>query len=181
MILLFYRPHIPHLVLRCISTVLKVMKVVHGDLLKLAVSGRFDVIVHGCNCYHAMGAGIARSIRLKFPAAYEADKATEYGSRAKLGTFSSAAVKTGELEDHPLTVVNAYTQHHYARASDDGVLADYTAIRAAFGRIKTTFPGKRIGYPRIGAGLAGGDWGTIRAIIEDELGDEDHTLVEYKP
>ena len=39
--------------------------------------------------------------------------------------------------------------------------------------------GKRIGYPRIGAGLAKGDWGVISNIIDVELGGEDHTLVEY--
>ena len=39
--------------------------------------------------------------------------------------------------------------------------------------------GKRIGLPRIGAGLAGGDWPTIRAIVDEELAGEDVTLVEF--
>jgi len=159
------------------------MKVVHGDLLKLAISGHFDVIVHGCNCYHAMGAGIALSIRRKFPAAFAADKATVMGSRDKLGKYSSALIDNSNNDNNAtaFTVVNAYTQHHYAAAHRDTVLADYAAIRSVFGLIKKDFAGKRIGYPRIGSGLAGGDWATIRAIIEDELADEDHTLVEYRP
>ena len=33
----------------------------------------------------------------------------------------------------------------------------------------------------IGAGLAGGDWSRISAIINKELEGEDHTLVLYKP
>ena len=37
--------------------------------------------------------------------------------------------------------------------------------------------GKGIAYPKIGAGLAGGDWNTISAIIDEELEGEDHTLV----
>jgi len=41
------------------------------------------------------------------------------------------------------------------------------------------FAGRRIGYPRIGAGLAGGDWQRIAAIIDEELAGEDHTLVEF--
>ena len=45
--------------------------------------------------------------------------------------------------------------------------------------VKTKFSGKRIGYPKIGAGLAKGDWNTIAAIINEELAGEDHTLVEY--
>ncbi|MER8782100.1 hypothetical protein NKH60_12735 [Mesorhizobium sp. M1006] len=47
--------------------------------------------------------------------------------------------------------------------------------------VKGKFAGKRIGYPKIGAGLAGGDWETIASIINDELAGEDHTLVEYAP
>jgi len=49
--------------------------------------------------------------------------------------------------------------------------------------IKIESTGQRIGYPKIGAGLAGGDWEIIAAIIiiEEELAGEDHTLVEYSP
>jgi O-acetyl-ADP-ribose deacetylase (regulator of RNase III) len=59
------------------------------------------------------------------------------------------------------------------------VKADYQAIRKVMRSVKARFAGKRIGYPKIGAGLAGGDWETIASIIEDELAGEDHTLVEY--
>jgi O-acetyl-ADP-ribose deacetylase (regulator of RNase III) len=47
--------------------------------------------------------------------------------------------------------------------------------------MKQDFPGRSIGYPRIGAGLAGGDWTVIAQIIDEELSGEDHTLVEYAP
>jgi hypothetical protein len=42
------------------------MKTVYGDLVKLAIAGNFDVIVHGCNCYHTMGAGIAKQIKKNY-------------------------------------------------------------------------------------------------------------------
>ncbi len=48
-------------------------------------------------------------------------------------------------------------------------------------QIKRDFSGKRIGFPKIGAGLAGGDWERIAEIIKTELAGEDLTLVEYKP
>ena len=99
------------------------MQTVQGDLLALAVAGDFDMIVHGCNCQNAMGAGIAKAIKQRFPTAYEADLQTEKGSRDKLGTFSTATV---DCEDHTFEIVNAYTQFHW-RAS--GVKADYDAIR----------------------------------------------------
>jgi O-acetyl-ADP-ribose deacetylase (regulator of RNase III) len=45
--------------------------------------------------------------------------------------------------------------------------------------VKQRFPGRRIGYPRIGAGLGRGDWARLAQIIDEELLDEDHTLVEF--
>lgn len=150
------------------------MQSIQGDLLALAADGTFDVIIHGCNCQNAMGAGIAKSIRHRFPAAYDADLATKKGSRDKLGTFSSATI---DCDKHSLTIVNAYTQFHW---QGSGVKADYDAIRAVFQKIKSQFRGKRIGYPVIGAGLAGGDWNIISQIIVEELNGEDHTLVRFE-
>ncbi|HBG21357.1 MAG TPA: phosphatase, partial [Desulfobulbaceae bacterium] len=43
------------------------------------------------------------------------------------------------------------------------------------------FAGKKIGYPKIGAGLGGGNWDRISAIIDEELAGEDHSLVLYTP
>ena len=149
------------------------MKVIKGNLLKLAEAGKFDVIIYGCNCQCVMGAGIAKGIRFIFPEAYEADCETEKGDRSKLGTISFATINRNGLQ---ITVVNAYTQYHYRGR---GVLVDYDAIRAVMGAVKSRFSGKRIGYPKIGAGLAKGDWETISAIIDEELNGEDHTLVEY--
>lgn len=86
------------------------MRIVHGDLIKLALAGEFDVIIHGCNCQCAMGAGIAKTIRDVFPEAYQADLATVKGSRTKLGTYSCAAVQRGGTT---ITIVNGYTQYHW--------------------------------------------------------------------
>jgi O-acetyl-ADP-ribose deacetylase (regulator of RNase III) len=151
------------------------VNVITGDLLQLAIDGRFDVIVHGCNCQCAMGKGIALSIKEQFPEAYAADLATAKGDRGKLGTFSSAVI---ERPPARFTVVNAYTQFHW-RGKPGEVLADYDAIRLAFAGIKRTFAGLRIGYPKIGAGLARGDWAVIANIIDEALVGEDHTLVEF--
>ncbi|WP_434153492.1 hypothetical protein [Pseudomonas sp. JZ134] len=84
-------------------------------------------------------------------------------------------IKRGNLE---LTVVNAYTQFLWR---GEGVKADYEAIRAVMRAIRQGFSGYRIGYPRIGAGLAEGDWAIISALINEELAGLDPTLVEYLP
>jgi O-acetyl-ADP-ribose deacetylase (regulator of RNase III) len=148
------------------------MNVIRGDLIQLALEGRFDLIVHGCNCQCEMDAGVAKVIKRAFPEAYEADQQTEKGSREKLGTVSTAEV---ERDGHTLTVVNGYTQFHWRGR---GVLVDYDALRSVMREVKARFSGKRIGYPKIGAGSAKGDWDLISKIIDEELAGEEHTLVE---
>ena len=50
-----------------------------------------------------------------------------------------------------------------------------------FKSLAIVFEGKRIGFPKIGAGLARGDWAIIEEIIENNLeGMCDYTLVEYR-
>jgi O-acetyl-ADP-ribose deacetylase (regulator of RNase III) len=153
------------------------MRTVTGDLIVQAKQGAFDVIAHGCNCFCTMGAGIALGIKREFPAAYEADLATQKGAREKLGTCSVARVKIAWGRE--LAIVNAYTQFHWSQGPKP--LADYDAIRACMAFIRREHGGQRIGLPKIGAGLAGGDWTKIAAIIESELAGEDVTVVEFAP
>ena len=151
------------------------MKVIKGDLIHLALQGKFDVIIHGSNCFCTMGKGVASYIKRVFPEAYEADKETHTGDKSKLGYFSCATVKKPRGE---ITIVNAYTQYRYnSKYGMDIQQVDYMAVKNVFKRIKETFHGYRIGYPKIGAGLAGGDWNIISKIIDKELEGEDHTLV----
>ncbi len=149
------------------------MKILQGNLIKLAEQGKFEVIIHGCNCFCTMGAGIAKQIKLCFPKAYEVDLKTAKGEKSKLGKISWAEIETPYGE---LIVVNAYTQFDWR---GKGNKADYEAIRQAFRKVKELFTGKSIGYPAIGAGLAGGDWNIISKIIDEELQGENHTFVKF--
>ncbi len=149
------------------------MRTLSGDLIGLAQDGCFDVIAHGCNCYHVMGAGLAAQIRRHFPQAYAADLATPHGDPDKLGTCSFAVVRTGTTELH---VVNAYTQFGFG---GDAVHVDYDAVRSCMAWLGSAYIGRRIGLPQIGAGLGGGDWGLIRRIIAEELLDQDVTIVQF--
>lgn len=92
-----------------------------------------------------------------------------------MGTCSFAEIPVGSSS---LTVVNAYTQYYWRGR---GPKVDYAAVRLCMAWIRKHYPGRRIGLPRLGAGLAGGDWPTISTITEEELAGEDVTLVEYQP
>ena len=151
------------------------MKIVKGDLIKLALEGHFDVICHGANCFRTMGKGIASQIKQVFPEAYEVDRETRTGDASKLGYFTCATIKRPKGS---ITVVNAYTQYRYnPRYGMNKQMVDYKAVQNVFRRIKETFHGLRIGYPLIGCGLGGADWDRVSKIIDRELEGEDHTLV----
>lgn len=149
------------------------MKYIDGDLIQLAKEGKFDVIGHGCNCFHSMGAGIAKAIKQSWPEALMADHCTRYGDVNKLGTFSQLdTFETGDL-----TILNLYTQFKYTSIQVD---VDYDAVRKCMKTVKKKYSGKRIGLPLIGCGLAGGDWNIVSKIIEEELSNEDVTIVKLK-
>lgn len=155
------------------------MKTVHGDLIRMACEGAFDVVVQGCNCMCVMGKGLAKQIREELPDAYEADLRTKKGDRGKLGSYSYALCKANP-GIQKIIVVNAYTQFDYWRLSEPKALfVDYDAVRLCFRKIKNEWSGYRFGIPMIGAGLAGGDWSVISAIIEEEMAGEDLTLVKF--
>lgn len=145
------------------------IQVVKGDLVELAKQGRFDVIVHGCNCWCTMKSGIALAIRDNFPEAWEADLATNPGEN-KLGTYT-VGIHT------KLHIVNAYTQYDYGYDRKDRF--DYDGFRKICRSLAARYHKHRFGFPKIGSGLAGGNWLQILQIIQDELGEENVTIVEF--
>lgn len=157
------------------------LKAIKGDLIKLAQSGKFDMIVHGANCQKVMGGGIALTIKKTFPEAYAVDKKTRKG-KSKLGKFSEAIIKKGESGNKKrLIVVNAYTQISPGppKRTENRV----EAITSAFKLLAKKYKDKKlsIGIPLIGAGLAGGDWDEIEPAICEASEGLDVTLVRYVP
>jgi O-acetyl-ADP-ribose deacetylase (regulator of RNase III) len=160
------------------------IKYVKGDLIELGLAGEFDLIIHGANVFHTMGAGIARQIREKIPEAYAADKETPYGKEEKVGTYSKAIKKTAKkvlnmdsrYEYKYLIVINAYTQFAYSRNGD---VFSYEGFEKILKDIDNHFPYETIGLPLIGCGLAGGNKERILKIIGDTIGHRDVTIVEW--
>lgn len=160
------------------------MKIRKGNLLDMADNGDFDIILHGCNCFNTMNSGIAKQIKERFPAAYKADCISPKGDIRKLGKTTHAVI---DGKSGPFILMNMYTQFKYRKHDNDKeVYICYDALESALKAIAWTnsvsasaIGQMKIGYPRIGAGKANGDWDRIKEIFERVFKDSDHTLVEY--
>lgn len=135
------------------------MPIIHhqGDLL----ASNCTVIAHGCNCFNTMGSGIARAIRARYPLAYAADCQTVRGDKTKLGSYTICTYPDR-------TIFNLYTQYGFGT---DKMHLDYealvTALEAMNFWLDTTDPAQYeiVGLPRIGCGLAGGEWEVVEELI----------------
>lgn len=157
---------------------------IRGDLIKLAKSGKFDVICHGVNCFGIMGAGIALQMAKHFRAdiadnlehkwlkrQLESDSIELLGNVGWFSPFRECG-----LLDCPenLIVVNAYTQY------EPGKNLDAFALTLCLRKINHIFKGKHIGLPQIGCGIAGRDWEFVSTVIENTLKDCQVTVVIYE-
>lgn len=151
------------------------MKIQVGDLFKAKES----VLIHGCNCFNVMGAGVASQVKKLYPGAYfQADLYTKSGDKSKLGTYSAW---TGRhcFYEQLITIVNAYTQYETWGMNGDYSVSpiDYDALERVMISIKNDFKDQSIAMPKIGAGLAGGDWNKIMEILTRVFeGKEDVTV-----
>ena len=150
-----------------------------GCLIEAALKGDVDVIAHGCNTFCTMGSGIAKEIKKCIPKMYAEDLKTEKGDRTKLGSYTLAVMNEGKLAGF-----NLYTQYGYngrrmgIRDLNYNALYDsLAAMRDCLQRHTDGFMSDyKIGLPKIGAGLAGGDWKIIETMIESVLHDCDVTI-----
>lgn len=148
------------------------MRVIKGNLLQLALQNRFDIIVHGCNCFNTMKSGIAGQIVRQWPQAAEVDRNTNLGDRNKLGTYS--------LSETPCCkIVNGYTQYHFGMKF--GPPFDYDAFKTLLDKLDHDFPkDTKWGFPLIGCGLAGGDEVRVLRILTEWSIGRDVTVVRYQ-
>lgn len=139
-----------------------------------------DGFGHQANCFHTMGAGIAASIKAKYPEAFEADLLFgRRGESGKLGKFSVAKTYDEKF------VYNLYGQYNMGgwkrQTSYDALCNALTGVKE---HAKTNMV-KYLGFPRnMGCVLGGGDWRVVKALIESVYeGDPDITvyICNYTP
>lgn len=132
----------------------------NGDLLQ----SDCDIICHQVNCRGAMGAGIAKQIKEKFPTVYS------YYKRRCDRSIAENLLGTVDIIPYQLypckSIANLYAQLNYGGDTNN---TDYEALRECLESVSeySRLYGGKIGIPYgIGCGLAGGNWDIVYAIIK---------------
>jgi O-acetyl-ADP-ribose deacetylase (regulator of RNase III) len=141
------------------------VKIVKGDLFQADV----DIIAHGTNCKNGFGSGVAGQMAKVHPRAKQ-----EYHAK-----FFSEGWKLGDVQfvfSGNKTIANCATQNEYFPR--DKVHADYYSIRVCMEKVKlfAQTGDWSIGMPKIGCGLAGGDWSIVKGILDEVFTDYDITV-----
>lgn len=130
------------------------IKFIKGDLL---ASGA-DIIAHGCNCVGGFGSGVAGQIAQRYP----------HIKKAYIHKFNTEGWELGDVQfvrigHSEKSIANCATQKEYYPR--DRVHADYESIEKCMNIVKELAGDKTIAIPKIGCGLAGGDWEVVEKIL----------------
>ncbi len=132
-----------------------------GDLFDLNSEWVFaHCISSDVTKYRAMGAGIAKTFRQKYP-----DMPGEISKSLKVG-------KAVRYQEGDQVIYNLVTKKNvYNRVGRGMTLKEYNYnLRVALGDLRRQMiknKEKKLAMPKIGSGLDGGSWFLIRRIIED--------------
>ena len=137
-----------------------------GNLLDITAG----IIVHGANAQGVMGSGVAKVVKEKYPECF-AEYRREY---EQLGLHLGSIVWwTNDMDgrdntpfQNMLFIANGITQQEYGT---DRRHVNYVAVADVFKEVIRQAKSTKldVNFPKIGAGLGGGDWNIIEAIIND--------------
>ncbi|HEX5505541.1 MAG TPA: hypothetical protein VFW96_23180 [Thermomicrobiales bacterium] len=135
------------------------------------------VVVHVCNDIGAWGKGFVLALSARWPAAEARYRAWARG--AEDAPFALGQVQFVEVAPD-LWVANLIGQRDIRRRGGEPPIR-YDAVRAGLARVAAFAQahGATVHMPRIGAGLAGGDWAVISSIIADELTAKEIAVTVY--
>lgn len=133
-----------------------IIDIIQGDLL----STPYKHIAHGVNCQNKMGSGVAKAIFTIHPEVKSAYH--EFCSGIPLGS------RLGEVQPVDcagVMVYNCFTQFNYGY--DGQKYVSYEAILKCFKTLNRYLSGEDLAIPKIGCGLAGGNWQVVSALINE--------------
>jgi O-acetyl-ADP-ribose deacetylase (regulator of RNase III) len=131
-----------------------------GDILE----SDEKIIAHGCNCTGGFGSGFAKAVATRYPSVRDGYLRKHSAVGWKLGEVQLVGVG----DDSGRYVANCATQQRYGKPTE-GPYVSYPAIRQVIASLVKSYP-SGFAMPKIGAGLAGGNWDIISEIINEESG-----------
>ncbi len=142
------------------------IKYVKGDLFKAPET----ILGHGCNCSGGYGSGVAAGMAKNHSKAKDW-YLTKFQSEEGWELGDVQFVTSGDK-----IIANCATQDGYMPRNV--CHADYPAIRKCMELVKDYAQSHKysIAIPKIGAGLAGGDWNIIEGILKEVFSDYDVTI-----
>lgn len=136
-----------------------ITKYIKGDVTKTELK----YIAHGVNCMNVMDSGAAKSIYTTFPEVKEL-----YHAYASQFEFRNKRDLLGEIQSvrsNDKIIYNCFTQLNYGY--DGKRYVNYKAIADCFKVLSETLQGQVLAIPKIGSGLANGNWEFIEQLIND--------------
>jgi len=139
------------------------------------------IILHCVNDVGAWGAGFVLALSQRWR-----EPQWKYRRWHQAGELDGVPFALGQVQMIKVVsgvfVANLIGQHGLRRRGDDGLPpVRYEAIRQGLARVRqqALMLKASVHMPRIGAGLAGGDWREIEQIILDELAAHDLAVTIY--
>ncbi|MFG2812529.1 macro domain-containing protein [Streptomyces sp. NPDC048410] len=149
---------------------------VRGDATAPCAEGA-RVIAHVCNDIGGWGKGFVSALSKRWPEPEAAYRAWYRGRAAN--DFGLGAVQLVDVGSR-LWVANMIGQHGI-RGRGKGVPVRYEAIDTALTRLadQVTELGASVHMPRIGCGLAGGEWPRVEPLVSGRLGSRGIPVTVY--
>lgn len=142
-------------------------------MIKIINKNVFDsdahIIAHQVNIEGLMGAGIAKTIKAKFPSVYS----RYHTACSKVRNRSELMGKIQLLKEKNKIIANLFAES-LNKNIDGNRKTDYDALRCCLQKLNNSCKGHKIAIPyKIGCGLGGGDWNIVSNIIKEECRDID--------
>jgi O-acetyl-ADP-ribose deacetylase (regulator of RNase III) len=144
-----------------------------GDATQPTMAGD-KIIVHVCNDIGKWGKGFVLAISKRWIEPELKYKLWHQSGSMRLGMIQPVKV------DNEIIVINMVAQHGIKKHGNRHPIR-YDALEFCLEKVdvfaKMNYPGATIHMPKIGAGLAGGEWSVIEQIIQKTL--REHKVYVY--
>jgi hypothetical protein len=144
------------------------MNVIYGDVCDIEFGNRLNCILQVCNDHGRYGAGLSGALARKWPVIER-----EYLEWSLTEEFGIGNIQNVRVDRH-LSIINMVAQRGLISQHNKHPL-DYFSLEMCLIRIFGIFCQYQLKFPdgfitiycpKIGSGLAGGDWGKIKPRIE---------------